>query len=528
MANTNAFVTWATAVGANILSSSAYAAATIRQQGAQQGLADPVTFNNAMRQASVVAAMIAQFTADNGPSNVNDDGNVATLEAQFISALDNIIAEATSSLTEGQNALLHYGGTDTGTANAYVFASPTPTISVYSAGLVILARFANACTGASTINAASLGVKTIARPDGSALQSGDIKASEIGFLVYDGTEFQLLAILPSSTSVPTATTTSNGIVRVATLAECEAGATSGSVPASVTPEGLASYAQPKWTSVVRSASNTETAYNEFIEITAAANCTIGLMTPVGVAGKYVVWNNSAVAQNVSTPAGNFVGGSDYGSAQTYIVIPAGAFALIDSDLTNYIARSAGVASTSNRGVVRIATSVEATNGVTSGSAPAAMTPEDTALYVAGHVATTTARGIARQATNSEALAGATSGSIPAFMTPEDDAAALGHYLPLAGGTMTGPLITARDPQSGLEVANKEYVDSGRTPVPLFPNVGSLCPVAGQAGGALIATGSVVPTGAPAGSVWADLGLTGAAVITSGQPTSYFHLLQRIG
>ena len=98
----------------------------------------------------------------------------------------------------------------------------------------------------------------------------------------------------------------------------------------------------------------------------------------------------------------------------------------------------------------------------------------------------------------------------------------------SGDTMTGPLITERDPQSGLEVANKEYVDSGRTPVPLFPNVGSLCPVAGQAGGALIATGSVVPTGAPAGSVWADLGLTGAAVITSGQPTSYFHLLQRIG
>jgi len=59
----------------------AVAAAGAFQQGAQQGLADPVTFNNAMRQASVVAAMIAQFTADNGPSNVNDDGNVATLEA---------------------------------------------------------------------------------------------------------------------------------------------------------------------------------------------------------------------------------------------------------------------------------------------------------------------------------------------------------------------------------------------------------------------------------------------------------------
>ena len=33
------------------------------------------------------------------------------------------------------------------------------------------------------------------------------------------------------------------------------------------------------------------------------------------------------------------------------------------------------------------------------------------------------------------------------------------YLPLAGGVMTGPLITARDPQGAMEAANKEYVDN---------------------------------------------------------------------
>ena len=90
---TNQYVTWATGVGANIfVTPAAYAAATIRQLGAQIGIGDPVSFNNAMRQASVVATMIAQFTADNQPGNVADDGNVATLEAEFIAALQNLIA----------------------------------------------------------------------------------------------------------------------------------------------------------------------------------------------------------------------------------------------------------------------------------------------------------------------------------------------------------------------------------------------------------------------------------------------------
>ncbi len=48
---------------------------------------------------------------------------------------------------------------------------------------------------------------------------------------------QLLAAIVAG--VPVATTTSNGIAREATTAEAQAGATSGSVPAFVTPEGLA-------------------------------------------------------------------------------------------------------------------------------------------------------------------------------------------------------------------------------------------------------------------------------------------------
>ena len=56
MANQNDFVTWATGVGANTMSPAAYASAIIRQQGAQVGIADPLTYNTALRQASSNAA----------------------------------------------------------------------------------------------------------------------------------------------------------------------------------------------------------------------------------------------------------------------------------------------------------------------------------------------------------------------------------------------------------------------------------------------------------------------------------------
>lgn len=40
------------------------------------------------------------------------------------------------------------------------------------------------------------------------------------------------------------------------------------------------------------------------------------------------------------------------------------------------------------------------------------------------------------------------------------ASALASYLPLAGGTLTGPLVLAADPTANLQPATKQYVDSG--------------------------------------------------------------------
>jgi hypothetical protein len=68
----------------------------------------------------------------------------------------------------------------------------TPDLTSYSTGMLVLFTPANNCTGATTINIDSLGAKSIVRGDGTALESGDLQASTIHAIVYDGTSFVLL------------------------------------------------------------------------------------------------------------------------------------------------------------------------------------------------------------------------------------------------------------------------------------------------------------------------------------------------
>jgi hypothetical protein len=68
----------------------------------------------------------------------------------------------------------------------------TPDLGSYSTGMLVFFTPANNCTGATTINIDSLGAKSIVRGDGTALESGDLQASTIHAVVYDGTNFVLL------------------------------------------------------------------------------------------------------------------------------------------------------------------------------------------------------------------------------------------------------------------------------------------------------------------------------------------------
>lgn len=163
----------------------------------------------------------------------------------------------------------------------------------------------------------------------------------------------------------------------------------------------------------------------FVEITGGSTYVTTIPAPTSIAAHgYALNNVSSANQTIGAASGTFYVNNVTAST---ITLPPGGWALIWSDGTNWFAlTSALVATTTAYGVGRVATVTEGQNGVTSGIAPAFMTPEDTAAAISTQVpvATTTTRGIGRVATNTEAVNGVTSGSVPAFMTPEDTAAAV--------------------------------------------------------------------------------------------------------
>lgn len=73
-----------------------------------------------------------------------------------------------------------------------ITGSMTPDLGSYSTGMMVIFTPANNCTGATTINIDSLGAKSIVKGDGAALESGDLQASTVHFLIYDGTNFVLI------------------------------------------------------------------------------------------------------------------------------------------------------------------------------------------------------------------------------------------------------------------------------------------------------------------------------------------------
>ena len=82
--------------------------------------------------------------------------------------------------------------TESGTASAHVL-TPTTALVGYTTGLMLLYRPTNAGTGALTVNVSALGAKNVKTISGADPTSGDILVNQPVLLVYDGTNFVLLA-----------------------------------------------------------------------------------------------------------------------------------------------------------------------------------------------------------------------------------------------------------------------------------------------------------------------------------------------
>ena len=136
-------------------------------------------------------------------SKITGDSLTATEFNQIPNELENTISSTGQTPNDGDlfqvsKSIADYTAngdfyTDSGAADAYVLAAQgskqAPTS--YATGTRVRFSVGNTNTGASTVNVATLGVKSIKRQDGSALSIGDMVAGEIVELEYDSTNFLL-------------------------------------------------------------------------------------------------------------------------------------------------------------------------------------------------------------------------------------------------------------------------------------------------------------------------------------------------
>lgn len=81
---------------------------------------------------------------------------------------------------------------DGGGSDSYAITL-SPALSAYATGLMINFKANTLNTGAASLNVNGLGAKTIVKDGSLTLETGDIKASQIVQVIYDGTNFQLLS-----------------------------------------------------------------------------------------------------------------------------------------------------------------------------------------------------------------------------------------------------------------------------------------------------------------------------------------------
>lgn len=77
--------------GSYVMTPAAWNALPVRASGFPPGILPKENINTALRQSSSIATMISNFMAALQPGNVLDDGNLVTLQAQFVAALQALI-----------------------------------------------------------------------------------------------------------------------------------------------------------------------------------------------------------------------------------------------------------------------------------------------------------------------------------------------------------------------------------------------------------------------------------------------------
>lgn len=143
--------------------------------------------------AAVTPGSVWLCTVDNNTSNP-DTGGSGWVQLTGTISLSAIAANV-------QNGTWIYV-VDSGTADALVVA-PTPPVTSYVAGLGLIVKKAGSPNATTTpvVTVSGLGNKTILRSDASSIQPNDLPAFGLFQLEYDGTNFRLMSLAPSTVRI---------------------------------------------------------------------------------------------------------------------------------------------------------------------------------------------------------------------------------------------------------------------------------------------------------------------------------------
>jgi hypothetical protein len=178
----NQLLPFATGVGAGVIDQASWAGLPSRLTGFVTGIAEPTQVNKAWRQGLFTSSMIGQFTADNSGFDTLDDGDVATYEAHFTLAIQNVASR-------GVPLWLQAGGT----ADALTATVPASFASLNSLNGVIINL--TVLTGYNTVNAPTLTItpsggsafaaKPIVRRNNTSAKPGEIGGSSTVQMAFD-------------------------------------------------------------------------------------------------------------------------------------------------------------------------------------------------------------------------------------------------------------------------------------------------------------------------------------------------------
>ena len=142
---------------------------------------DRSTMINQQQQEQIDRAVLVPVGTTTDPEDL--------LEQIEASAATATAAADTAEAAVG-SAIYLWGATVGGTADA-ITLTPSPAITLYSAGMRFAFLATGNNTGAATVNISGLGAKSVKTLLGAALAPGDITSGNVYSMTYDGTDFRI-------------------------------------------------------------------------------------------------------------------------------------------------------------------------------------------------------------------------------------------------------------------------------------------------------------------------------------------------